>query len=97
MTARTATVTAIVPSLRVDVLGSRAFAVSRAYFAKGVAAGSVSVAGRTAGKATAATVGDEVVASGLGRFSLVSLDGTTRKGNIKVTLAVTRSTPGARP
>ena len=32
---------AIVPSLRVDVLGARAFKVSRAYFAKGVAAGRV--------------------------------------------------------
>jgi len=90
---RRLTVTAIVPSLRVDVLGARAFTVSRAYFAKGVAAGRVSVTGSTtkaADKATTAAVGDTVVADGLGSFTLVSVDGTTRKGNLKVTLAVSR-------
>lgn len=90
---RRVTVSAIVPSLRVDVLGARAFTVSRAYFAKGVAAGRVSVTGtasKTADKATTATVGDTVVADGLGSFTVVSVDGTTRKGNLKVTLAVSR-------
>lgn len=87
------TVTAIVPSLRVDVLGARAFTVSRAYFAKGVAAGRVSVSSSTtkvADKATTAAVGDTVIADGLGSFTVVSVDGTTRKGNLKVTLAVGR-------
>lgn len=87
-------VTAIVPSLRVDVLGARAFKVSRAYFAKGVAAGRVHVDGAdaaTAGKATVAALGDRVVADGLGSFMVVSVDGTTRKGNLKVTLRVTSS------
>lgn len=79
---------AIVPSLRVDVLGARAFKVSRAYFAKGVAAGRVSVAGATAGKSSRAEVGQEVVAAGLGSFTLVSVDGATRRDNLKVTLAV---------
>src|SRR5688572_1133479 len=85
------TVTAIVPSLRVDVLGARAFKVSRAYFAKGVAAGRVRVEGAVAGaasKATTADLGDRVIADGLGSFTVVSIDGTTRKGNLKVTLVV---------
>lgn len=83
--------TAIVPSLRVDVLGARAFKVSRAYFAKGVAAGRVSVGGKTAGKATTVDSGEVVVAHGLGAFTVVSVDGLTRKGNAKVTLDVTKS------
>jgi len=78
----------IVPSLRVDVLGARAFKVSRSYFAKGVAAGRVSVAGQAAGKATTVEPGQEVVANGLGRFTLVSVNGETRRDNLKVTLAV---------
>jgi RNA-binding protein YlmH len=84
-----ALLTAIVPSLRVDVLGARAFKVSRAYFAKGVAAGRVSVGGKTAGKSTMVESGDVVVASGLGSFTVVTVDGLTRKGNAKVTLRVT--------
>jgi len=86
-----ARLTAIVPSLRVDVLGARAFKVSRAYFAKGVEAGRVSVGGKTAGKATTVASGDVVVAQGLGTFTVVTVDGLTRKGNAKVTLSVTRS------
>ncbi len=80
--------TAVVPSLRVDVLGARAFGVSRSYFAKGVAAGSVSVAGKRAGHATTLAVGEEVAARTLGTFKLVSVDGSTRRGNQKVTLSV---------
>src|SRR5690606_13872061 len=83
--------TAIVPSLRVDVLGARAFKVSRSYFAKGVAAGRVTVGSRTADKATTVESGDVVVAHGLGSFTVVSVDGVTRKGNAKVTLSVTKS------
>lgn len=83
------TLTAIVPSLRVDVLGARAFKVSRAYFAKGVAAGNVLIGGAKAGKSASVEAGQEVHAVGLGRFRLVSVDGTTRRENLKVTLAVT--------
>ena len=79
---------AIVASLRVDALGARAFHVSRAYFAKGVAAGRVSVNGRPADKASAAGVGDEVFAEGLGRFRVTEVEGETRRGNLKVRLEV---------
>lgn len=80
--------TAIVPALRVDALGAKAFGVSRSYFAKGVAAGNVFVNGQKATKATDAEAGDEVYAEGLGRFSVVSVQGETRKGNLKITLEV---------
>lgn len=79
---------AVVPSLRVDVLGARAFKVSRAYFAKGVAAGNVLIGGRPAGKAASVEPGQEVEAVGLGSFVLVSVDGATRRDNLKVTLRV---------
>lgn len=82
---------AVVPSLRVDVLGARAFGVSRAYFAKGVAAGRVSVNGETAGKATNASAGDSVYAAGLGRFTVTDLSGETRRGNLRVKLEVERA------
>jgi RNA-binding protein YlmH len=78
----------IVPALRVDALGAKAFGVSRSYFAKGVAAGNVFVNGQKATKSTDAEAGDEVYAEGLGRFSVVSVQGETRKGNLKITLDV---------
>ena len=81
----------IVPSLRVDVLGAKAFRVSRAYFAKGVAGGRVSLNGRPAGKSSSAALGDEVYAEGLGRFSVLEVQGETRKGNVKVVLDVEQS------
>lgn len=84
-------VSAVVPSLRVDVLGARAFGVSRAYFAKGVAAGRVSVNGAAAGKSASAAAGDEVYAEGLGRFHVRTVEGQTRRGNLKVTLAVEKT------
>ena len=84
------TQSAVVPSLRIDVLGARAFGVSRAYFAKGVAAGRVTVNGRPAGKAASAAVGDEVYAAGLGRFNVAKVEGETRRGNLRVTLTVER-------
>lgn len=84
----------MVPSLRVDVLGARAFGVSRSYFAKGVAAGSVSLRGSRASHAATLEVGDEVEAKTLGKFKLVSVDGTTRRGNYKVSLAVRRPDAG---
>lgn len=81
----------IVPSLRVDVLGAKAFRVSRSYFSKGVAGGQVSVNGRAASKASSAEPGDEVNASGLGRFTVVQVQGETKRGNLKVLLEVERA------
>jgi RNA-binding protein YlmH len=83
--------TAIVPALRVDALGAKAFGVSRSYFAKGVAAGNVFVNGQKATKSTDAAAGDEVYAEGLGRFSVVSVQGETRKGNLRITLDIEKS------
>lgn len=81
---------AVVPSLRVDVLGARAFGVSRAYFSRGVAAGRVSVNGAKAGKSTTAEPGDEIYAEGLGRLVVEESLGGTRRGNLKVALTVER-------
>jgi RNA-binding protein YlmH len=78
----------VVPSLRVDALGAKAFGVSRSWFAKGVAAGRVHVNGKPAGKSADAAQGDEVWADGLGRFRVVAVHGETRKGNLKVTVEV---------
>lgn len=82
---------AVVPSLRIDVLGARAFRVSRSYFAKGVASGNVHIAGAPAGKSAQVEPGQQVMARGLGEFELLSVDGGTRRGNLKVSLAVRRS------
>ena len=79
---------AIVPSLRVDALGAKAFGVSRSYFAKGIAAGRVHVSGRVVDKAAEAAEGDVVWADGLGRFRVVAVTGETRRGNLKVTIEV---------
>jgi len=78
----------VVPSLRVDALGAKAFRVSRAYFSKGVAGGRVSVNGVRAGKSSSAGPGDEVYAEGLGRFTVLTVQGETKKGNLKVELEV---------
>lgn len=83
-------VTAVVPALRVDVLGARAFGVSRSWFTKGVAAGHVHVNGRRADKRSDATAGDEVFADGLGRFRVLEVLGSTRRGNVRVELEVER-------
>lgn len=83
--------TSVVASLRVDALGAKAFRVSRSYFAKGVAGGKVSVNGGPAGKSSSAEPGDEIYAEGLGRFRVVSVDGETRRGNVKVSLEVESS------
>ncbi|MEX2542519.1 MAG: S4 domain-containing protein [Trueperaceae bacterium] len=81
-------VSAVVPSLRVDVIGAKGFRVSRSYFAKGVAGGKVSVNGRPAGKSSSAETGDEIYAEGLGRLRVLSVDGETKRGNTKVSLEV---------
>ena len=83
--------TVIVPSLRVDALGAKAFNVSRSYFSKGIAAGNVTVNGQKAGKSSSAEAGDEVYAEGLGRFSVGSVQGETRRGNLKVDLEVEKA------
>ncbi len=79
---------AVVPSLRVDAVGAKAFGVSRSWFAKGVAAGRVHVNGQAVGKSAEAAAGDEVWADGLGRFRVLAVHGETRKGNLKVTIEV---------
>lgn len=83
-------VNAVVPSLRADVLGARAFGVSRSYFAKGMASGSVSIDGHTLGKSRAVGPGETVSARELGEFELLSVDGATRRGNYRVSLRVSR-------
>lgn len=79
---------AVVPSLRVDALGAKAFGVSRSWFTKGIAAGRVHVNGVRAGKSAEAGAGDEVWADGLGRFRVLEVHGETRKGNLKVAIEV---------
>lgn len=81
----------IVPSLRVDALGAKAFGVSRAYFAKGVAAGNVMLNGTRVSKSSDAEAGDEIYAEGLGRFYISLVQGETRKGNLKVVLEVEKT------
>lgn len=83
--------TVIVPSLRADALGAKAFNVSRSYFSKGVAAGNVTVNGKRVSKSGAAEPGDEVYAEGLGRFYVLSVQGETRRGNQKVALEIEKS------
>lgn len=83
--------TAVVASLRADAIGAKGFKVSRSYFAKGVAGGKVSVNGKVAGKSTEVAPGDVLVADGLGRITLVGVEGTTRRGNMKVNMEVERS------
>ena len=79
---------AVVPSLRVDALGAKAFGVSRSWFTKGIAAGRVHVNGVRAGKSAEAAAGDEVWADGLGRFRVLEVHGETRRGNLKVAIEV---------
>jgi RNA-binding protein YlmH len=81
----------VVPSLRVDVLGAKAFKTSRAYFSKGIASGNVSLNGQPAGKSSTAAAGDEIYADGLGWVRVVALEGSTKKGNHKVHLRVERN------
>jgi RNA-binding protein YlmH len=79
---------AVVPSLRIDAVGAKAFGVSRSWFTKGIAAGRVHVNGVRAGKSVEAAAGDEVWADGLGRFRVLEVHGETRRGNLKVTIEV---------
>ena len=81
----------VVPSLRVDALGAKAFGVSRSYFSKGVKAGNVTVNGQAVSKSGSAEAGDEVYAEGLGRFAIISVAGETRRGNLKVNLEIEKA------
>jgi RNA-binding protein YlmH len=78
----------VVPSLRADVLGAKAFGASRSWFGKGVAAGKVRVDGAPAGKSAALEPGAELWAEGLGRARLLAVEGETKRGNRKVRLEV---------
>ena len=78
----------VVPSLRADVLGAKAFGASRSWFGKGVAAGKVRVDGAAAGKSASLETGSELWAEGLGRARLLSVEGETRRGNRKVRVEV---------
>ena len=78
----------IVPSLRIDALGAKAFNVSRSYFSKGIKAGNVRINGKAASKSSSVEAGDEVYAEGLGRFYLVSVEGETRRGNLKTKIDI---------
>ena len=81
----------IVPSLRADALGAKAFGVSRSYFAKGIKAGNVTINGERVGKSGNAEAGDELYAEGLGRMFIVSVQGETRKGNLKVMIEIEKA------
>lgn len=81
----------IVPSLRADALGAKAFGVSRSYFAKGIKAGNVTLNGGRVGKSGTVEAGDELYAEGLGRMFIVSVQGETRKGNLKVILDIEKA------
>ena len=94
---RTRTVDVVVPSLRVDVVGAKAFGASRSWFQKGIAGGKVRVAGSTAGKSTVVSVGDWIEADGLGRARCDEVLGTTRRGNVRVRLTVERGDTPSEP
>lgn len=81
---------AVVPSLRADVLGAKAFGASRSWFVKGVATGKVRVDGRPAGKSTTVERDGEMWAEGLGRMRLLEVVGETKRGNLKVVVEIER-------
>lgn len=80
----------VVPSMRVDVVGAKAFGASRSWFQKGIAGGKVRVGGTVAGKATVVEAGVWIEAAGLGRARCEEILGTTKRGNVKVRLLVER-------
>lgn len=80
----------VVPSLRVDVVGAKGFGVSRTYFAQGVKAGKVKLAGRTASGKDEIKEGDTLVAEGLGVLEVRRVLGATKRGNLKLELEVHR-------
>lgn len=81
----------VVPSLRVDAIGAKGFRTSRSWFTKGIAAGNVYLNGRSASKGDEAEVGDEIYAEGVGWIQVKSIEGETRRGNLKAVLTVQKS------
>jgi RNA-binding protein YlmH len=81
----------IVPSLRVDALGAKAFNVSRSYFSKGISAGNVTINGKRAEKSSSAEAGDEIYAETIGRMYVASVQGETRRGNLKVFIDIEKA------
>lgn len=80
----------VVPSLRVDAVGSKGFGVSRNYFAQGVRAGKVRIAGRTVSAKDEVKEGDTLVAEGLGVLRVKKMLGQTKRGNVKLEVEVQR-------
>lgn len=80
----------VVPSLRVDAVGSKGFGVSRNYFAQGVKAGKVKLAGKTALGKDEVREGDTLVAEGLGVLTVRKVLGSTKRGNHKLEVEVRR-------
>ena len=81
----------VVPSLRVDAIGAKGFRTSRTWFTKGIAAGNVRLNGDRADKGAEAVPGDEIWAEGLGWIRVESVEGETRRGNLKAVLAVEKT------
>jgi RNA-binding protein YlmH len=88
--ARERTRSVVVPSLRVDAVGSKGFGVSRNYFAQGVKAGKVKIAGRTVSAKDELKEGDTLVAEGLGVLRVKKMLGQTKRGKLKLELEVQR-------
>lgn len=86
----TKTRSVVVPSLRLDVVGAKGFAVSRAYFQAGIEGKKVRVNGNVASSSSGVRVGDTLVAEGLGRIEFKRIEGETRRGNIKLELEIHR-------
>jgi len=81
----------VVQSLRVDAIGAKGFRTSRSWFTKGIAAGNVYLNGKPASKGDEAEPGDEVYAEGVGWIQVLSVEGETRRGNLKAVLTVQKS------
>ena len=81
----------VVPSLRVDAVGAKAFRTSRSWFTKGIKAGNVYLDGRRADKGSQAEVGGEIFADGLGWLRVLDVAGETKKGNLKVEVEVEKA------
>ncbi|HEU4740568.1 MAG TPA: S4 domain-containing protein [Meiothermus sp.] len=80
----------VVPSLRVDAVGSKGFGVSRNYFAQGVKAGKVKLAGKTAAGKDEVKEGDTLMAEGLGVLTVRKVLGSTKRGNYKLEVEIHR-------